>query len=129
MTTLTYLDAARELLSKAFVELEAGDTRQVSEKGWGAAAQMVKALAEARGWKHDSHAALFNAIDRIVLETGNKPIRTRFAMASSLHQNFYENWRSEAYVLDGLIEVRNFLDGLTPLVKGDFPKDREGGGG
>ncbi|MYH56362.1 MAG: hypothetical protein F4135_09610, partial [Acidimicrobiia bacterium] len=41
MKTVEYRDAARHLLAQGFAELEAGDTRQASEKGWGAAAQMV----------------------------------------------------------------------------------------
>ena len=51
-----YKSAGRELLEKARDELAQGDLRQASEKGWGAAAQMVKAVAERRGWRHDGHA-------------------------------------------------------------------------
>ena len=47
-----YRAAGRELLAQAKQELAAGDPRQASEKGWGAAAQMVKALAADRGWPH-----------------------------------------------------------------------------
>ena len=38
MTPPTYQTASRHLLAQAGVELAAGDTRQASEKGWGAAA-------------------------------------------------------------------------------------------
>ena len=44
----TYRDSAADLLEQARTELAAGDVRQASEKGWGAAAQSVKAIAEAR---------------------------------------------------------------------------------
>ena len=47
MTTQTYRDASRLLLAQGRAELAAGDVRQASEKGWGAAAQMVKSIAEA----------------------------------------------------------------------------------
>ena len=40
MATQTYQTASRHLLAQARVELAAGDTRQASEKGWGAAAQI-----------------------------------------------------------------------------------------
>ncbi|MXZ67886.1 MAG: hypothetical protein F4Z17_02565 [Acidimicrobiia bacterium] len=66
MTTLTYQDAARHLLAQAFEELAAGDSRQASEKGWGAAAQMIKAIASSRGWSHGSHASLYRLISRLV---------------------------------------------------------------
>ena len=60
MTTpiVTYREAGRHLLAQAHAELEAGDLRQASEKGWGAAAQMVKAAAADRGWSHRSHRDL-----------------------------------------------------------------------
>ena len=41
----TYQERSREYLAKAFEELEAGDLTQASEKGWGAAAQIVQAAA------------------------------------------------------------------------------------
>ena len=116
MTTLTYQNAARHLLAQGFDELAEGDTRQASEKGWGAAAQMIKAIASSRGWKHDSHAALYRVIGRLVRETGDDDIRSRFSTANALHQNFYENWGDADYVAGGLAEVRGLLDRLTPLL-------------
>ena len=92
MQTITYSQAARLLLDQGFEELAAGDTRQASEKGWGAAAQMLKAVAEQRGWEHQNHAALFKVISKIVAETGDRDINNQFATANALHQNFYENW-------------------------------------
>ena len=50
MTTQAYHTASRELLAQGLGELERGDARQASGTGWDAAAQMVKAIAEARGW-------------------------------------------------------------------------------
>ena len=116
MTTLTYQDAARHLLAQGFEELAEGDSRQASEKGWGAAAQMIKAVASSRGWKHDSHASLYRVIDRLVKETGDDGIRNRFGVANGLHQNFYENWGDAAYVAGGLADVRELLDRLEPLL-------------
>ena len=116
MTTLTYQDAARHLLAQGFEELAEGDSRQASEKGWGAAVQMIKAVASSRGWKHDSHAALYPVIDRLVKETGDDGIRKRFSTATALHQNFYENWGSADYVAGGLADVRGLLDRLEPLL-------------
>ena len=116
MTTLTYQDAARHLLAQGLEELAAGDSRQASEKGWGAAAQMIKAVASSRGWKHDNHAALYKVIARLVAETGDDDIRSRFSTANALHQNFYENWGESDYVAGGLAEVGDLLDRLEPLL-------------
>ena len=57
MTTQTYQQASQRFLAQAKEELAAGDLQQASEKGWGAAAQMLKAIAEQRGWEHVSRAA------------------------------------------------------------------------
>ena len=47
--TRTYQERSRASLVKAREELEAGDFEQASEKAWGAAALMVKAVAQQRG--------------------------------------------------------------------------------
>ncbi|MDE0369428.1 MAG: PaREP1 family protein [bacterium] len=116
MTTLTYQDAARHLLAQGFQELAAGDSRQASEKGWGAAAQMIKAVASSRGWQHNTHASLYRVIGRLVKETGDDRIRNRFGIANGLHQNFYENWGDADYVAGGLADVQELLDQLEPLL-------------
>ena len=116
MQTLTYQDAARQLLAQSFEELAAGDTRQASEKGWGAAAQMIKAVAAERGWEHNTHASLYRVINRLTKDTRDDGIRNRFGIANALHQNFYENWGSADYVAGGLADVRELLDKLEPLL-------------
>lgn len=117
MQTITYQDAARQLLAQGFEELAAGDSRQASEKGWGAAAQMIKAIASDRGWNHGNHAALYRVIAGLVRETGDDSIRKRFTTANALHQNFYENWAEADYVAGGLADVRELLDKLEPLLE------------
>lgn len=117
MVTQTYQQAAWAFIEQALDELRAGDVVQASEKGWGAASQMVKAIAEARGWQHRSHAALFSAVDRISRETGQPEIRRLFDVASSLHVNFYENWKSAENVQGGLDDVRQLLEMLQPMTE------------
>ena len=116
MQTLTYQQAARQLLTQGFDELAQGDSRQASEKGWDAAAQMIKAVAADRGWNHDSHAALYKVIHRLVKETGDDGIRGLFSTANALHQNFYESWGGTDYVAGGLADVRRLLGKLEPLL-------------
>ena len=54
-------DTVNEFLAAARACLAEGDLLQASEKGWGAAARMVKAVAETRGWRHSSHLAICTA--------------------------------------------------------------------
>jgi len=116
MQQSTYRNAARTLLTQGVEELAEGDVRQASEKGWGAAAQIVKAVASRRGWRHNGHAALFAVIDRLVTETGNDGLRRRFHVANSLRQNFYEDWQSAEAVGSGLADVGRLIDELEPLL-------------
>ncbi len=114
MVAQTYLAASRELLARGREELARGDVRQASEKGWGAAAQIVKATAEQRGWEHRNHAALYIAVRRLADELGDEEIRRLFDVANALHVNFYENWNNAENVAGSLDDVERFLDKLEP---------------
>ncbi len=115
MTTQTYQEASLHLLAQAESELAEGDTRQASEKGWGAAAQAVKAVCEQRDWPHRTHAALYRAVTRLVDETSDDEIRLLFRSANLLHVNFYEDWDNPDVVSRGLGDVRRFINKLEAL--------------
>ena len=114
-TQATYRSSAAALLEQARIELAAGDTRQASEKGWGAAAQAVKAVAESRGWEHRNHAALFRAVARLANGSEDEDIHRWFHIASSLHVNFYENWLEADAVEVGLSDVNRLVDRLESI--------------
>ena len=115
MAAQAYRTASRGLLAQGREELARGDARQASEKGWGAAAQMAKAVGEERGWPHRGHAQLFRIVERLVNETGDANISNLFQVASGLHHNFYENWDIAQNVARALDEVERFLDKLERL--------------
>ena len=98
MTADSYRHSAHELLQKARDELSAGDSRQASEKGWGAAAQMLKAIAEQTGAPHHSHASLARMASEVYGQTGEDSIATWFAISQNLHINFYEDNLSEEFI-------------------------------
>ena len=116
MTTQDYRQASERFLAQARQELAAGDLAQASEKGWGAAAQMLKAIAEQRGWEHNRHRHYLRIASRLRAETGDGDIRRLFGSASLLHENFYENEMMAEDVSDGLDEVEILLDKLLPLL-------------
>ena len=111
-----YTAAGRDLLAKAHEELAQGDVRQASEKGWGAAAQMVNAIAVVRGWEHNGHALLFQTVRRLAEETGDEQIALLFQVANSLHSNFSENWLPEGTVRSSLANVDELVDKLEQLL-------------
>ena len=49
--------------------------------------------------------ALFLTVSRLVAETGDEDIRRLFAVANSLHVNFYENWDTAQNVAGNLDDV------------------------
>ena len=116
MTTQAYHEASMLLLAQADIELAAGDVRQASEKGWGAAAQIVKAVAEQRGWQHQSHTSLYRAVERLTAESGDNDLSDLFHVANALHQNYYENWDTAESVERALHAVRRFVQKLSALL-------------
>lgn len=93
--------------------LEEGNLYQASEKGWGAAAQMVKAVSERRGWEHNHHNSIADAISRIHAETNDPEFATLYSAANSLHSNFYEGRLSQAIVGLHIAQVELLLSKLS----------------
>ena len=116
MTTEQYRQASDHFLEQAREELAAGDLPQASEKGWGAAAQMLKAIAEQRGWEHHRHRHYHRVANRLRSETGDSDIRRFFNSASALHENFYENDMDADLVAESLDDVGALTAKLAPLL-------------
>jgi hypothetical protein len=98
-----YLEDADRLLTQA-------DYPQASEKYWGAVAQMVKAIAEERGWRHSSHRDLRNTVSRLFNETNDRELLQLFSVAESLHANFYENYM-------GADDIRSYAEDAHRLIE------------
>jgi len=117
MTTKTryYNSTGRDFLAKAQRYLAEDDLLQASEKGWGAAAQMVKCVADARGWSHEGHRQLWSAVNRLVEETGDQEMQTAFGLAGALHTNFYEGWLPREIVQNYRTQVEELVSKLEAL--------------
>ena len=86
-----HLPKAREYWSKWPAYLAEGDLCQAGEKGWGAVAQLTKAVATDRGWQHFGHVEIRDIIRAIADESPDEPeIRRALLQAESLPGNFYE---------------------------------------
>ena len=117
MTTGTdwHVETAAEFLARAHGYLSDDDLLQASEEGWGAAAQMVKAVAEARGWDHNGHRRLHQTVERLVAETGQAELRSHFNAANTLHANFYDGFLPATAISADLESVERFVELLRPL--------------
>ena len=116
MTTQKYRNDSRTLLAQARAELAQGDVRQASEKGWGAAALMLKAIAEQRGWEHGKHRHLSRVASWLRAETGDRDIYRWYQVADALHGNFYEDETAPEDIDDSLNDVERLLDKLEPVL-------------
>ena len=111
-----YAEQSRIFLRQAYEELEQGDRRQASEKGWGAAAVIVKAVGEERGLDHDGHRELYVIVRRLRAESGIENLMRLFQMAGHLHINYYEGWLDEKEISESLDRVSEFVDRLWAML-------------
>ncbi len=110
-----YSNQADVFLKQATEELEKHDLRQAAEKGWGAAAQMIKAVAEQRGWNHQSHRYLAGVVSRLIEEGNDTELASYFAAAQSLHVSFYEGNLDARLVALYLADVSTFIQRLRRI--------------
>ena len=87
-----YAGLSRWCIGEADNYLRRRNNIQASEKGWGAAAQALKAIAEQRGWNHHNHGLIFDVAQQVADEQGRQDLVAMFGRAQALHTNFYENW-------------------------------------
>lgn len=97
-------------------ELARGELEEASNKLWGAAAHAIKAAAETRGWPHDAHALLEEAVDRLIHEAGAPlPIWGQYMMASAYHRRFYGNPPDAGKIRNGKELIAEFIRILENL--------------
>ena len=117
--TQEYVQAGYELMGKAGDYFSEGDLRQASEKGWGAAAQLTKAVAE--NWRnagvtHGRHQDLRTLVHGLSTAAPRQGLLDGFRAAESLHENFYENNDSASRVDDDLQRARGFVNAMLPYL-------------
>ena len=102
-----FLREAEELLAK-------GDYVQASAKAWGAAAQIVKAVATKAGKELRSHGDLWLFVSEIAGE--DRELRKLWRTANSLHRNFYEGWMPPEDVRYAIEDVKQFVEQLKRML-------------
>ena len=111
-----YAAQSRIFLRQAYEELGQDDLHQASEKGWGAAAQIVKAVAEDRGLDHSGHAELYAVVRQMRTEYGIDDLMTQFQIAGHLHINFYEDWLDQDEIRSNLDVISQFVGKMQPML-------------
>ncbi len=114
-----YRRKSREFLVRSRAFLAEGDLHQASEKGWGAAAWMAKAVATAQGWEYHKHGQFSVVLDNARRLTGNARLPGLRSIANELHGNYYVRdflLSSDSIELD-LNSISELLDILEPLTE------------
>lgn len=116
--TADYRQQARQFLAKSRQYLTEGDLHQASEKGWGAAAWMAKAVATAQGWEYGRHDQFSVILNNARLLTGDDRLRGLRGIANDLHGNYYKrefllNADAIALDLDSIADLLAILEPLT----------------
>ena len=118
-----YESQAREFLAKGREYLDAGDLHQASEKGWGAAAHMAKAVASAQGWRYTRHGHFHRIMNQAQQLTGSDRLRYLHGRAEILHINYYDlkdelNAETIGNDIEDMAELMEILYPLTGLDSG-----------
>ncbi len=113
----THREQSRLFLAQAYEELARGDLPQASEKGWGAAAQVLKEIALERGWSNSKHRDINQAVWEMVRETGDDELSGLFSAASNLHVNFYDLEYPSHYISALLLQVERSVDKVEALLE------------
>jgi hypothetical protein len=103
-----YLGDARKLLQQ-------GDYLQASEKYWGAAVQMIKVVAAKRRLALGTHRSISEFIAQLDKENPQMNLSVCYAMASTLHQNFYEDNIPPELVKDYSKGVEELIEKLQEI--------------
>ena len=114
-----HIELARSFLQRSKSYLDKGDLHQASEKGWGAATHIIKAVAVANGWEYEHH----DQFDKIVVNAGQKyrqpSLRDKADAAHGLHISFYKRKQFiETEATRGRIENVEYMIGvLEPFIR------------
>ena len=113
-----YAAQAREFLAHSREYLAADRLHQASEKGWGAAAHMAKAVALAQGWEYTTHAEFSVVLNQACQQLDDERLRLLRGIPNVLHSNYYRRKRhldaeSIGHDLDSVAEIIDRLEPLT----------------
>ena len=104
-----FLKSAEELIAEA-------DYVQASENLWGAASQLVKAVAAKRRVELRSQSDLNRFVAELRSEANEPEIRRLWQIATSLHQNFSEAWLPADMGKESVADIPRFRALMARLI-------------
>ena len=111
-----YTAQALKFLAQSETEFAAGDTRQGSEKLYGAASHAVIAAAKQRGWRYRSHRDNKNATTRLATELNDDLLLAGFLAAEKFHINFHHGGMEDYEIAQDRPVVRRYVHRMVDLI-------------
>ncbi len=85
-----HVELAKSFLERSKSYLAQGDLHQASEKGWGAASHIIKAVAAANGWEYERHDDFENVVVNARQRYRQPGILDMSRAGEALHKNYYK---------------------------------------
>ena len=114
-----YRQQARRFQVKSREYLAEDELHQASEKGWGTADWMAKAVALTYGWEYEKHEQFNVVLDNVRRMLGDNRILELRGVANDLHRNFYTRRRflDAGSIEVGLDRMGELVEVLEPLLE------------
>ncbi len=115
---IDHVGLAKEFLERSKGYLSDGDLHQASEKGWGAASHIAKAVAVKNNWPYEHH----NQFDTVIVNARQRyrlpQLRNYGRAAHILHQNYYQHpsLLNADTIQEDIDEVENLVNALEAHV-------------
>ena len=116
-----HLAISRWLIARARGEL-ASDRLQASEKGWGAVAHLLKAIARARGWRNQAHSELSAAAVLLAGEFERPHLLDYLTLTQAAHSNYYQNNMEVAQIESAMEAAESYLVELNQILR-EWPRE------
>ena len=113
-----HIGISKDFLDRSKTYLAAGDLHQASEKGWGAAVHMVKAIALTRGWDYETHDHFDSVVNNARAYYRQPDLRAWGRSAQALHRNYYlhPSLLDPEIISEDIQDVESFIGAVEPLI-------------
>ena len=117
-TVTDHVELARNFLERSKSYLAQGDLHQASEKGWGAASHIIKAVAAANGWEYESHDQFEDVVVKARQRYRQPGILDMSRAAEALHSNYYKRslLLSASAIQEDIEDVERMVNILQPFL-------------
>ena len=121
-----HVEMAKNSLARSKEYLDEGDLHQASEKGWGAASHMAKAVAAVNNWPYEHH----NQFDCVIVHARQRyrlpKLRGYGKAAHILHQNYYQHpsLLNPDTIREDIDDVERMLTALEPHILQPSPSQQ-----